>query len=203
MKTLAIIGTGIAGLGCAHFLQSRYDLTIFEQNEHAGGHTNTIIVEESGRPVPIDTGFMVFNHVTYPNLTRLFREFDVATKPTDMSFSVQHTPSGLEYNGGNLNLLFAQRRNLLNVRHWRMLMQINRFNGEAVAALDDAHYAGMNLRDYVAERGYGDDFLERFLVPMSSAVWSTPPEKMLDFPAVTLLRFFHKHGFLGLHTQHP
>ena len=203
MKSLAIIGTGIAGLGCAHFLHARHDIALYEQNDYAGGHTNTITVEEAWRQVPIDTGFMVFNHVTYPNLTRLFRELGVATKPAEMSFSVQHTPSGLEYNGGSLNLLFGQRRNLLNVRHWRMLVQIHRFNGEAINALDDPRFAGMNLRDYVVARGYGGDFLHRYLVPMSSAVWSTPPERMLDFPAVTLLRFWHNHGFLGLHTQHP
>jgi predicted NAD/FAD-binding protein len=161
------------------------------------------VVEEGGRAVPIDTGFMVFNHVTYPNLTRLFCELGVETKPTEMSFSVQHVPANLEYNGGSLNLLFGQRRNLLNVRHWRMLAQINRFNAEAVAALDDPRFASLNLRDYVAARGYGDDMLERYLVPMSSAVWSTPPDQMREFPAVTLLRFWHNHGFLGLHTQHP
>ncbi len=203
MQTLAIIGTGIAGLGCAHFLHERFDLTLYEQNDYAGGHTNTITVDECGRAVPIDTGFMVFNHVTYPNLTRLFRELAVETKPTDMSFSVQHTPSGLEYNGGSLNLLFGQRRNLLRPRHWRMLIQINRFNAEAIPALQEPRYAGYSLRDYVAERGYGEDMLNLFLVPMSSAVWSTPPEKMLDFPAMTLLRFWHNHGFLGLHKQHP
>lgn len=203
VKTLAIIGTGIAGLGCAHFLHERFELTLFEQNDYAGGHTNTITVEEAGRAVPIDTGFMVFNHVTYPNLTRLFRELGVATKPTSMSFSVQHVPAGLEYNGGSLNLLFGQRRNLVNPRHWRMLAQINRFNGEAVAALDDPRFATMSLREYVAARGYGEDMLERYLVPMSSAVWSTPPDRMLEFPALTLLRFWHNHGFLGLHTQHP
>ena len=203
MKTLAIIGTGIAGLGCAHFLHKRFDLTLYEQNNYAGGHTNTIVVGEEGREVPIDTGFMVFNHVTYPHLTRLFRELNVATYPTEMSFSVQHQPSGLEYNGGSLNLLFGQRRNLVNPRHWRMLAQINRFNREAVPALKDAHFANHSLRDYVVERGYGDDMLHRYLAPMSSAVWSTPPEKMLDFPAMTLLRFWHNHGFLGLDTQHP
>ena len=202
MKTLAIIGSGIAGMGAAHFLYPRYDISLYEQGDYAGGHTNTITVDENGRPVPIDTGFMVFNHVTYPNLVRLFRELDVATKKTEMSFAVRHDPSGTEYNGGSLNLLFGQRRNLVNFRHWRMLLRINRFNSEAIAALDEPRYAGMSLRAYVAERGYGQDFLDRYLVPMSSAVWSTPPELMLDFPATTLLRFWHNHGFLGLDTQH-
>ncbi|MBC8125519.1 MAG: FAD-dependent oxidoreductase, partial [Gloeobacteraceae cyanobacterium ES-bin-144] len=147
-------------------------------------------------------GFMVFNHATYPNLTRLFRELGVETKQTEMSFSVQHTPSGLEYGGGNLNVLFGQRRNLFSPRHWKMLMQMDRFNKEAIAALNEPRWAGHNLRDYVAERGYGDDFLNLFIVPMGSAVWSTPPELMLDFPALTLIRFWHNHGFLGLDTQH-
>jgi len=201
--TLAIIGTGIAGLGCAHFLQDRFDLTLYEQNDYAGGHTHTIVVEEDGRKVPIDTGFMVFNHVTYPNLTRLFRELRVETKPTLMSFSVQHQPTDLEYNGGSLNLLFGQRRNLLRPRFWRMLVAINRFNAEAVPALAEEKWSRYTLGEYVAERGYGADMLDFYLVPMSSAVWSTPPELMHEFPAMTLLRFWHNHGFLGLHTQHP
>ena len=203
MTRLAIIGTGIAGLGCAHFLHSRCDLTLFEQNDYAGGHTHTITVEEAGRPVPIDTGFMVFNEVTYPNLTRLFRELGVAVKPAPMSFSVQHLPSGIEFCGSSLNHLFAQRRNLARPRFWRMLRQVARFNEEAVRALDDPRFATHTLRQYVDERGYGDDFFQLYLVPMSAAVWSTPPELMAEFPAVTLLRFFHNHGFLGLHTQHP
>jgi len=203
MKTLAIIGTGVSGLGAAHFLHDRFDLTLFEQADHTGGHTNTITVDEQGRPVPIDTGFMVFNHVTYPNLTRLFRELGVDTKPTEMSFSVQHAASGLEYNGSSVNQLFGQRRNIVNPRHWRMLMAINRFNDDAVLALDDPCWAGYTLGAYVAERGYGDDMLHRYLVPMSGAVWSAPPDRMLEFPAMTLLRFWHNHGFLGMHTQHP
>jgi predicted NAD/FAD-binding protein len=200
---LAIIGTGIAGLGCAYFLHSKYDLTLYEKNDYAGGHTNTVTVQEGGAPVPIDTGFMVYNEVTYPNLTRLFQELGVSVKPSLMSFSVQHLPSGLEFSGSSLNHLFAQRRNLLRPRFWRMLAQINRFNREAVETLQSRKHEASSLGDYVAARNYGGDFLNFYLVPMSSAVWSTPPELMLQFPAVTLLRFFHNHGFLGLHTQHP
>ncbi|HSY17009.1 MAG TPA: NAD(P)-binding protein [Candidatus Acidoferrales bacterium] len=203
MKSVAIIGTGIAGLGCAHFLHHQASLTLYEKNDYPGGHTNTVSVPEEGRMVPIDTGFMVFNEVTYPNLTRLFRELGVATKPTKMSFSVQHLPTNLEFCGTSLNHIFAQRRNLVRPRFWKMVSQINRFNQEAVETLNSKQFADMTLGDYVRLKNYGADFLNFYLVPMSSAVWSTPPELMLEFPAVTLLRFFHNHGFLGLHTQHP
>jgi len=203
MKRTAIIGTGIAGLGCAYFLQRCDHLTLYEKNDHVGGHSNTITVPEAGRTVSLDTGFMVFNHVTYPNLTRLFRALDVPTKPTEMSFSVQHRPAGIEFSGSSLNHLFGQRRNLVRPRFWKMLWQVNRFNREAIAALTGSRYQNHTLDEYVRERGYGDDFFDFYLVPMSSAVWSTPPHQMREFPAVTLLRFFHNHGFLGLHTQHP
>lgn len=203
MKRVAIIGTGIAGLGCAYFLHRKFDLTLYEKNDYAGGHTNTVTVPEGMRTVPIDTGFMVFNHVTYPNLTRLFRELEAATKPAPMSFSVQYWPTGLEFCGSSLNHLFAQRKNLFSPRYWKMILQINRFNKEAVETLNSSKFAEMTVGDYMRVKNYGDDFLNFYLVPMSSAVWSTPPELMLEFPAVTLLRFFYNHGFLGLHTQHP
>jgi predicted NAD/FAD-binding protein len=203
VKRIAIIGTGIAGLGCAHFLHHQYDLTVYEKGDYAGGHTNTVPVSEGMRTVMVDTGFMVFNHVTYPNLTRLFRELNVATKPAPMSFSVQHLPTGLEFCGSSLNHLFAQRKNLIRPRFWKMILQINRFNKEAIETLNTRKFDEMTLGDYVLAKNYGDDFLNFYLAPMSSAVWSTPPELMLQFPAVTLLRFFHNHGFLGLHTQHP
>lgn len=202
MQTLAIIGTGIAGMGCGHLLQKKYGLSFFEKNDYVGGHTNTISVNENGNTVHMDTGFMVFNFETYPNLCQLFKEIDAPIKKTDMSFSVQHRPSGLEYCGSGLNGLFAQRKNLLSPRYIRMLMQIASFNKISVQILDDPHYANYSLGQYIRELHFGEDMLWKYLVPMSSAVWSTPMDKMLDFPAVTLIRFFKNHGFLGLNTQH-
>lgn len=203
MKRIAIIGSGISGLGCAWLLHRDFDITVLEADDRVGGHSHTVTVDEQGRSLPIDTGFMVFNRVTYPNLVRLFEALDVPVKPTDMSFSVRCGPRGLEYCGSSLNHLFAQRRNLLRPSFYRMLMAIDRFNREAVAALDDPALRTLSLEEYVRRRGYGDDFFHLYLIPMSSAVWSTPPEQMLRFPAASLLRFFHNHGFLGLHTQHP
>jgi predicted NAD/FAD-binding protein len=146
---------------------------------------------------------MVYNEVTYPNLTRLFRDLAVETKPSCMSFSVQHVPSGLEYCGSSLNQLFSQRRNICNGRFIRMLLQISRFNRDAVEALQHSEVDGQTLGEYASARGYGQDFLDCYLLPMSSAIWSTPAAGMLEFPASTLLRFFHNHGFLGMYTQHP
>lgn len=201
-QRLAIVGTGIAGMGCAHLLQKKYELSLFEQNDYVGGHTNTICVMENGQPVYMDTGFMVFNFQTYPELCKLFGELKAPIKKTDMSFSVQHLSSGLEYCGSGLNGLFAQRRNLLRPRFIRMLMEISRFNSTSIRILDDPRYQQHSLRDFIREFGFSDDMLWKYLVPMSSAVWSTPMEKMLDFPALTLIRFFKNHGFLGLNTQH-
>lgn len=204
MQSLAIIGTGISGMGCAHFLHRHFDITLFDSNTHVGGHSNTVMVAEpgTGRSLPIDTGFMVFNRVTYPLLTRLFHELEVPCDRTDMSFSVKDDLSGIEWCGSSLNHLFAQRKNLFNLRFIRMLKQINRFNIEALDALEDPETANLTLEQYVRKRDYGRDFFELYLIPMSSAVWSTPPELMLSFPAASLLRFFHNHGFLGLHSQH-
>ena len=146
---------------------------------------------------------MVFNKVTYPHLTRLFGELDVEIMPTDMSFAVRDIASGTEWNGSGMNEIFGQRRNLLRPRFWKMLTQISRFNSEAAAALEDPTTEAMTLREFVDAKGYGEDFWDLYLVPMSASVWSTPPELMARFPARTLIRFWHNHGFLGLHTQHP
>lgn len=198
-ERIAIIGSGISGMACAHFLHPHHEITLFEKESRLGGHSNTVMAGDD----PIDTGFMVYNEVTYPLLTRLFRDLDVATKSTSMSFSVQHTGDGLEFNGGSLNLLFGQRKNLFRPRFWKMLLQINRFNKETVAELQKPEETQLTLEEYVEERGYGQDFLRWYLSPMAAAVWSSPPDKIAKFPAITLMRFWHNHGFLGLDTQHP
>ncbi|MCE1190190.1 MAG: NAD(P)-binding protein [Ignavibacteria bacterium] len=202
MEKLAIVGTGIAGMGAAWLLKEKYDITFYEKNNYPGGHTNTVTVDENGKPVFIDTGFMVFNKVTYPNLVKLFDILQVPIKQTSMSFSVQHLPSGLEYCGSGLNGLFAQRKNLFNPGFISMLFEINRFNSEALELLAGDADRGLTLGSYIRQKGYHSEILEKYLLPMSSAVWSTPPNKMLEFPAATLVQFFYNHGFLGLNTQH-
>jgi predicted NAD/FAD-binding protein len=198
MESIAIIGTGIAGMGCGHFLHRHYDLTFYEQNAYVGGHTNTVYVEEEGKQIPIDTGFIVFNKVTYPNLVRLFNELEVEYKPTNMSFGVQHLPTGLEY--GSL-ALFAQRRNYLNPGFWKMLFDVKRFYREAEEILTNEKYVTYSISDYIKERDYSDNFLYHYIVPMTSALWSTPTDITLQYPARALVQFFKNHGLLGIDTQ--
>lgn len=201
MKKVAIIGTGIAGMGCASRLHGKFDLTLYEKNDYVGGHTNTVVVDEDGVPIPIDTGFMVYNETTYPHLTQLFRDLRVETKPTCMSFSVQHVESGLEFAGTGFGGLFAQKRNLFRPEYFRFLLEINRFNATCGEVLSDGSFRRMTLSEYCRHRGYSTEFQQKYLVPMSAAVWSSPPGKMLDFPAMTLVRFFTNHRFLGLTGQ--
>lgn len=202
-ESIAIVGTGVAGLGCAWNLRDVAKLTLFEKQERPGGHTNTVHIEENGRRIPIDTGFIVFNHVTYPRLVALFEELGVETKPSEMSFSVRHEPSGIEYNGMGADKVFAQRRNILRPRFHLLLLQILRFFRLGRAALTDPATEAMTLREFALRHRLGQDFLDLYLVPMSSAVWSTEPGRVLEFPARSLLRFFHNHGFLGVTTHHP
>ena len=201
MEKVAIIGTGIAGMSAAWLLNKDYDITVYEKNDYVGGHTNTYNVDEQGKKIPIDTGFIVFNKQNYPNLLRLFEHLNVPYKSTKMSFSVQHKPEKLEYNGSGLNGIFGQRRNLLRPRFYRMLSDIMRFNRESVAVLDQPKYNDYTISDYTRENDFGADFMEKYLLPMNSAIWSTPPEKSLDFPMLALVRFFKNHGLLGMNSH--
>lgn len=203
LPRVAIVGSGVAGLGCLWNLRGKIQPTLFEKNSHLGGHTNTRWVEENGVALPIDTGFIVFNYQTYPHLTTLWSELDIAVKRAEMSFAVRHEPDDLEYNGMGLHKLFAQPSNLVRPAFYGLLRDIFRFFKLARRSLDQPVEASGTVRDFAARHHFGREFLEWYLVPMGSAVWSTEPGDMLDFPAQTLFRFFYNHGFLGVTSHHP
>jgi predicted NAD/FAD-binding protein len=198
---LAIVGTGISGLVAAHRLAGEHDLTIFEAKSHVGGHTLTSEVDWQDRTYHIDAGFIVFNEPNYPNLVRLFDELGVDSQATSMSFSVKCERTGLEYAGTSLNTLFAQRRNLFNVAYLRMLREITRFNREGRALLQAGDMAP-RLGQVLHRGGYSRAFIEQYLIPLGAAIWSTSPERMLDFPAPFFLRFLDNHGLLSVRGHH-
>lgn len=201
MKRIALVGTGIAGMSCAHKLYPHADIQVFEREDRVGGHTNTVDAAEGEKAVPIDTGFMVYNEVTYPLLVRLFGELGVETMETDMSFAVHHCPDQLYFKGSDLSSLFAQRKNLFRPKFWGMLRDILRFNKAAQAFLESKPDAELSLRSFVEQQGLGRPFLRYYLLPMTSAIWSTPPDEMLNFPALTLMTFLRNHGLLGVNTH--
>ncbi|MCB1138321.1 MAG: FAD-dependent oxidoreductase [Leptospiraceae bacterium] len=196
---IGIVGSGISGLGAAYYLKTRYghDVEIFEKNDYVGGHTNTIEVEEEGRIIPVDTGFIVFNERTYPELISLFAELDVESQESDMSFSVWNLRNNLQWSGIGMGGLFAQKRNALNPRYLSMLMEAKRFFDEGARDIQGLD-PDLSIGQYLQDRGYSKYFCDNFLVPMASAVWSTPMQDMLVFPAGSLLRFFKNHGMLDI-----
>jgi uncharacterized protein len=191
---IAVVGSGIAGLGAAWLLSRAHDVVLFEADARLGGHTHTHRVAHADGEHAIDSGFIVFNPLNYPLLCRLFDALGVASKPTTMSFSV-HTAGGLEYNATSLDTLFCQRRNLLSPRFWRMVRDIMRFYREAPALLD-GNDAGPTLGDYLAAHRYSRGFIDLHLVPMASALWSSPSARIMDFPARYLVRFMANHRML-------
>jgi uncharacterized protein len=194
---IAIIGSGISGLYAAWRLGRDHEVTIFEANDYAGGHTNTRDVEWEGKHYAIDTGFIVFNDWTYPNFIAMLRELGVAWQPSDMSFSLQCERTGLEYNGTSLNSLFAQRRNILRPSFLRMLAEILRFNREAKRFLVDGDRS-LPLHDYLRDGKYSRDFIDRYIVPMGRAIWSAEANAMLACPASFFIGFFDRHGMLSV-----
>ncbi|MBD8898538.1 FAD-dependent oxidoreductase [Rhodanobacter sp. DHG33] len=192
---VAVIGSGIAGLASAWLLSRRYEVTLFEANDYLGGHTHTHAIELDGRHYSVDTGFIVHNPVHYPLLTRLFEELGVASQPTTMSFAVHNEASGLEYNATSLDALFCQRRNLLSPRFIGMVRDLFRFYREAPALLYGSPH-GPTLSDWLAENHYGAAFRDEHLVPMASALWSSPPKQILSFPARYLVQFMANHQML-------
>ncbi|MGH8821245.1 MAG: NAD(P)/FAD-dependent oxidoreductase [Rhodoferax sp.] len=208
---LAIVGSGIAGLAVAHTLQGRADITLFEAGDYFGGHTHTvdITLPTAQGPVTygIDTGFLVFNERTYPNLINLLAELDVATARSDMSFSVQ-VPHGrrdqpLEWSGSSLNTVFAQRGNLLDWRFLTMLRDVLRFNRLATRLATRGHDAELMqpLADFLRQHRFGAEFRDWYFLPMIGCIWSCPTDQMLRFPVATMVRFCHNHGLLQVRDR--
>ncbi len=197
---IAIIGTGIAGNIAAYKLRGRYDISVFEAGSYVGGHTNTVDVQESGRSVAVDTGFIVFNDRTYPNFIKVLDEIGQPSQASEMTFSVRSADGGLEYNGSSLNGLFAQRKNLFRPSFYTMVRDILRFNRDAL--LDIARERqSLTLGEYLAANEYGSDFADHYLVPMVAAIWSAEPHAVLDMPAEFLVRFLKNHGLLQLEDR--
>jgi predicted NAD/FAD-binding protein len=209
---LAIVGSGISGLAVAHTLKDHADITVFEAGDYFGGHTHTVDIT---LPTPqgmithgVDTGFLVFNERTYPNLINLFAELNVETAPSDMSFSVK-VPGALngktlEWSGTDLNSVFAQRGNLVNPRFWRMLLDVMRFNALCTRIAKEQREKEMQqpLSDFLRTHKFSEPFRDWYFLPMLGCIWSCPTDQMLQFPVATMIRFCHNHGLIQV-TNRP
>jgi len=198
---IAIVGTGISGLTSAYLLNRKHDVYVFEANDYIGGHTNTIQVNEGTRKVAVDTGFIVFNEPNYPNLCHLFDELGVASRNSDMSFSVHCEASGLEYNGTDLNRIFSQRKNIFNPQFIRMLKDIMRFHKHAPQALKNNLSDTITVSEFANTNRYSKKFIEYYLVPLGASLWSCPAEKFRQFPIKFVLEFLDNHCMLQVNDR--
>ncbi|QEZ89182.1 NAD/FAD-binding protein [Aliarcobacter cibarius] len=198
---IAVLGAGISGLGSAYILSKKYEVDLYEKDNRLGGHARTTMVEENGKVFGVDTGFLVFNHPTYPLLTKLFKELDVKIENSDMSFAFWDKDENRAYNGSSLKGMFAQKRNLFSVTHYKMISDILAFNKKANQDLEtNSKDLDKTLGEYIKD--YSNAFKKRYLLPMGAAIWSTPSDEMNLFPARTFLTFFKNHGLLGVTTHH-
>ncbi|WP_448211707.1 NAD(P)/FAD-dependent oxidoreductase [Colwellia sp. MEBiC06753] len=199
MKKIAVIGSGIAGLTSAYLLSKKHQVTVFEKNNYIGGHTATIDVDYQGEQLAIDTGFIVFNDKTYPNFLKLLDAIGVGKQPTEMSFSVHNLLTGFEYNGHNIDTLFAQRRNIFKPRFWQLIREILRFNKQCKAL----YASGLNeqnqtLGEFLANNQYSSFFCEHYILPMGAAIWSSSVAEMEAFELKFFIQFFNNHGLLNI-----
>lgn len=198
---IAIIGGGISGLGSAYLLSSKHHVDLYEKESRLGGHARTTMVSDGDRTFGVDTGFLVFNYPTYPLLTKLFERLAVKIENSDMSFGFWDTLNNVAYNAQTLGGLFFQKKNLFSLAHYRMIIDIFRFNAQANRDVDtDSPNLDQTLGEYL--KSYSTPFKERYLIPMGAAIWSTPSEEINAFPARTFVQFFKNHGLLGVTTQH-
>ncbi len=202
MKSVAVIGSGIAGMTSAHLLSQAYDVTVFEKNDYIGGHTATIDVSVDGKSYAIDTGFIVFNDRTYPLFEKLLAKLGINRQATEMSFSVKNSQTGLEYNGHSLATLFAQKRNLFKPRFWRFLKEIVRFNTvcKTLHAQGDID-ASYTLGDLLDKEGFSVFFRRHYILAMGAAIWSSSLDEMSAFPVRFFVQFFYNHGLLDINNR--
>ena len=200
MSRVAVIGAGVSGMAAAYLLSRKHEVWLFERENRLGGHTHTHEIETSRGVLPIDTGFIVHNDRTYPNLVRLFQKIGVARQASDMSFGVSCRETGFEYSSRGLSGFFSGQSNWYRLRHYRFLAEIVRFNREARKLLLDPASAEITLGEYLRAHQFRGDLTRYYLYPMAAAVWSTSLEEIEDFPAFTLIRFLENHGLLGLTT---
>ncbi|MEC7906272.1 MAG: FAD-dependent oxidoreductase [Verrucomicrobiota bacterium] len=198
---VAVIGSGIAGMSAAYCLRETCQVSLVERNGYAGGHTNTITIDLQGKRVPVDTGFMVFNDTTYPNLMRLFNELEVTSYNTSMSFGVKDQRSGLEYACSGFSSFFAQKRNLANPRHWQLYRDILAFFDAADRLLVSRPSPYYTLQQFAADYELSNRVMEHFAYPMAGAIWSTTCQDIKSFAALPLLRFMKNHNMLGVGIQ--
>jgi predicted NAD/FAD-binding protein len=192
---IAVIGSGISGLSAAWLLSKRHHVTLFEQDGRLGGHSNTIDLETTDGWVPVDSGFIVYNELNYPNLTALFDYMGVRTEPTRMTFAISTDGKDFEYSGSGLPGLFGQASNIVRPRHWRLMADLFRFFGTAQTRLR-SYPDTISLGSFLVEEGYSSAFAEDHILPMGAAIWSTPMSSMLAFPASTFINFYANHGML-------
>jgi predicted NAD/FAD-binding protein len=202
-RRVAVVGAGIAGLAAAHRLAEHAEVTLFEAADHFGGHANTVDIRLNGISHGVDTGFLVFNHRTYPRLTALFEQLEVPTAASDMSFSVQVPSAGLEWSGSDLAAVFAQPRNLLRPRFLGMLKDLMRFNQVTSAIAEQGSESALtqSLGDFLQQQRFGVAFRDWYLLPMLGCIWSCPTDQMLRFPVATMIRFCHNHGLIGIRNR--
>ena len=203
---IAVVGAGVSGLGCAHLLAREHAVTLYEAAPRLGGHTNTVDITVDGISHPVDTGFLVFNERTYPNLIRLLGELEVPTALSDMSFAVsvplERNGRVLEWSGANLDTVFAQRRNLASPKFIGMLRDLLRFNRQATAIAEGREFGDdLSLGEFLDRNHYGQSFRQWYLLPMAGAIWSCPLATMLAYPAATFIRFCHNHGLLQVNNR--
>jgi uncharacterized protein len=198
---IAVLGAGISGLGSAYILSSKYEVDVYEKDSRLGGHARTTQIQDEGKLFGVDTGFLVFNEPTYPLLTKLFKQLDVKIENSDMSFAFWDKNKNIAYNGSSIKGMFAQKRNLFSISHYKMIKDILSFNEKAT---NDLYYNSKDLDKSLGEyiKKYSNAFKQRYILPMGAAIWSTPSDEMNEFPARTFLTFFKNHGLLGVDSHH-